>query len=54
MTVNLAIATGFATVLVLWDLFGRPPLPLGVVGAVRPEMQRPYMVDAAAGRWDLI
>ena len=30
--VNLAIAAGFITVLVLWDLFGRLPLPLGVAG----------------------
>lgn len=32
VTVNLAIAAGFITVLVLWDLFGRLPLPLGVAG----------------------
>ena len=29
---NLAIATAFITVLVLWDLFGHLPLPLGVAG----------------------
>jgi len=32
VSVNLAIAAGFITVLVLWDLFGHLPLPLGVVG----------------------
>jgi cobalt/nickel-transporting P-type ATPase D len=32
VTVNLAIAAGFITVLVLWDLFGQLPLPLGVAG----------------------
>ena len=30
--VNLAIAATFITVLVLWDLFGQLPLPLGVAG----------------------
>jgi cation-transporting P-type ATPase D len=29
---NLAFATAFITVLVLWDLFGHLPLPLGVAG----------------------
>ncbi|WP_435873780.1 heavy metal translocating P-type ATPase [Nocardia fluminea] len=29
---NLAIAAGFISVLVLWDLFGHLPLPLGVAG----------------------
>jgi len=29
---NLAIATTFIAVLVIWDLFGRLPLPLGVAG----------------------
>jgi cation-transporting P-type ATPase D len=29
---NLAIAATFITVLVMWDLFGRLPLPLGVAG----------------------
>lgn len=29
---NLVIATAFITVLVLWDLFGHLPLPLGVAG----------------------
>jgi cobalt/nickel-transporting P-type ATPase D len=29
---NLAIAASFITVLVLWDLFGELPLPLGVAG----------------------
>lgn len=29
---NLAVAAGFITVLVLWDLFGHLPLPLGVAG----------------------
>jgi P-type E1-E2 ATPase len=29
---NLAIAATFVTVLVLWDLFGHLPLPLGVAG----------------------
>ncbi|GAB3276197.1 heavy metal translocating P-type ATPase [Kineosporia babensis] len=29
---NLCIAAGFITVLVLWDLFGHLPLPLGVAG----------------------
>lgn len=32
VTVNLAIAATFIAVLVLWDLFGQLPLPLGVVG----------------------
>ena len=32
VTVNLAIAATFITVLVLWDLFGQLPLPLGVAG----------------------
>ena len=32
VTINLAIATAFITVLVLWDLFGHLPLPLGVAG----------------------
>jgi cation-transporting P-type ATPase D len=32
VTTNLAIATAFITVLVLWDLFGHLPLPLGVAG----------------------
>jgi cation transport ATPase len=32
VTVNLAIAAGFVTVLVLWDLFGQLPLPLGEAG----------------------
>ena len=32
VTTNLAIATAFITVLVLWDLFGQLPLPLGVAG----------------------
>jgi cation-transporting P-type ATPase D len=30
--VNLAVAGSFITVLVLWDLFGQLPLPLGVAG----------------------
>jgi cation transport ATPase len=29
---NLAIAASFITVLVLWDLLGHLPLPLGVAG----------------------
>jgi P-type E1-E2 ATPase len=29
---NLAIAAGFITFLVLWDVFGHLPLPLGVAG----------------------
>lgn len=29
---NLAVAAGFIAVLVLWDLFGHLPLPLGVAG----------------------
>jgi cation-transporting P-type ATPase D len=32
VTINLAIATAFITVLVLWDLLGHLPLPLGVAG----------------------
>jgi cation-transporting P-type ATPase D len=32
VTVNLFIAAAFITVLVLWDLFGQLPLPLGVAG----------------------
>jgi cation-transporting P-type ATPase D len=32
VTTNLAIASAFITVLVLWDLFGHLPLPLGVAG----------------------
>jgi cobalt/nickel-transporting P-type ATPase D len=32
VTANLAIAATFITVLVLWDLFGQLPLPLGVAG----------------------
>ncbi|QUR67295.1 heavy metal translocating P-type ATPase [Mycobacterium spongiae] len=32
VTVNLMIAATFITVLVLWDLFGQLPLPLGVAG----------------------
>ncbi len=32
VTINLAIATAFITVLVVWDLFGHLPLPLGVAG----------------------
>lgn len=32
VAVNLAVAAGFIAVLVLWDLFGRLPLPLGVAG----------------------
>jgi cation-transporting P-type ATPase D len=32
VTANLAIATTFITVLVLWDLFGQLALPLGVAG----------------------
>ncbi len=32
MITNLAIAAAFITVLVLWDLFGHLPLPLGVAG----------------------
>lgn len=32
VTVNLAIAASFIGVLVLWDLFGHLPLPLGVAG----------------------
>ncbi|MHA7651977.1 heavy metal translocating P-type ATPase [Mycobacterium sp. ML4] len=32
VTVNLALAGSFITVLVLWDLFGQLPLPLGVAG----------------------
>ena len=32
MTANLVIAASFITVLVLWDLFGQLPLPLGVAG----------------------
>ncbi|MCV7149168.1 heavy metal translocating P-type ATPase [Mycobacterium riyadhense] len=32
VTANLAIAATFITVLVLWDLFGHLPLPLGVAG----------------------
>ncbi|MGB9221786.1 heavy metal translocating P-type ATPase [Mycobacterium sp.] len=32
VTVNLAVAASFVTVLVLWDLFGQLPLPLGVAG----------------------
>ena len=29
---NLAIATAFITILVLWDLFGHLPVPPGVAG----------------------
>jgi hypothetical protein len=32
VTINLAIASAFITVLVLWDLFGHLPLPVGVAG----------------------
>lgn len=32
VTANLAIAATFISVLVLWDLFGQLPLPLGVAG----------------------
>lgn len=32
VTVNLALAGSFITMLVLWDLFGQLPLPLGVAG----------------------
>jgi len=32
VSVNRAIAAGFVTLLVLWDLFGELPLPLGVAG----------------------
>ncbi|HTQ18552.1 heavy metal translocating P-type ATPase [Mycobacterium sp.] len=32
VVVNLGIAAGFISVLVLWDLFGQLPLPLGVAG----------------------
>ena len=32
VAVNLAVAGSFITVLVLWDLFGQLPLPLGVAG----------------------
>jgi cobalt/nickel-transporting P-type ATPase D len=32
VTANLVIAATFITVLVLWDLFGQLPLPLGVAG----------------------
>jgi cobalt/nickel-transporting P-type ATPase D len=32
VNVNLAVAGSFITVLVLWDLFGQLPLPLGVAG----------------------
>lgn len=32
VTVNLALAGSFISVLVLWDLFGHLPLPLGVAG----------------------
>jgi cation-transporting P-type ATPase D len=32
VTANLALAGGFISVLVLWDLFGQLPLPLGVAG----------------------
>ncbi|MBG0823683.1 heavy metal translocating P-type ATPase [Planomonospora sp. ID91781] len=32
MIANLAIAAAFITVLVVWDLFGELPLPLGVAG----------------------
>ena len=32
VTANLVMASSFITVLVLWDLFGHLPLPLGVAG----------------------
>lgn len=32
VTVNLAVAGSFIAALVLWDLFGQLPLPLGVAG----------------------
>jgi len=32
VSVNRAIAAGFVTLLVLWDLLGHLPLPLGVAG----------------------
>jgi cobalt/nickel-transporting P-type ATPase D len=32
VTVNLAMAASFISVLVVWDLFGQLPLPLGVAG----------------------
>ena len=32
MIANLAIASTFIAVLVMWDLFGQLPLPLGVAG----------------------